>query len=49
MHEKCGYKMEGVLRNSVFKNGKFQNQIIMSILREEFDIIAKEKNLIYEG
>jgi len=48
MHEKCGYKMEGVLRNSVFKNGKFQKQIIMSILREEFDIIAQEKNLIYE-
>ena len=49
MHEKCGFRKEGILRNSVFKNGKFQNQIIMSILRDEFDIIAKEKNLIYEG
>mgnify|MGYP001051366398 CR=1 FL=1 len=49
MVEKCGYKKEGILRNSVLKNGKFQNQIVMSILRDEFDIIAKEKNLIYEG
>lgn len=48
MVEKCDYKKEGILRNSVFKNEKFQNQIVMSILRDEFDIIAKEKNLIYE-
>lgn len=36
MHEKCGYKQEGVLRRSVFKNGKFKNQVLMSVLREEF-------------
>ncbi|MHA1285664.1 MAG: GNAT family N-acetyltransferase [Promethearchaeota archaeon] len=48
MIEKCGYKKEGLLRNSVYKNGRFQNQVVMSILREEFDAIAKEKGLIYE-
>lgn len=38
MHEKCGYKVEGVLRHSVYKNGKFHNQVILSILREEFEV-----------
>lgn len=33
----CGYKQEGVARQSVYKNGKFHNQILLSILREEFD------------
>lgn len=34
---KCGYKKEGILRNSVFKNGKFNNMIIMSVLKSEFN------------
>lgn len=33
---KCGASVEGVLRNAVFKNGKYHNQVIMSILREEY-------------
>ena len=36
MHEKCGYKVEGILRNSVYKNGRYYNQILMSVLRNEF-------------
>lgn len=32
MHEKCGYKIEGLMRDAVFKNGKYQNQYILSIL-----------------
>lgn len=35
MHEKCGYKIEGLMRDSVFKNGKFHNQYILSILNAE--------------
>lgn len=35
MHEKCGYKIEGLLRDSIFKNGKYQNQYILSILNNE--------------
>lgn len=34
MHEKCGYKIEGLMRESVFKNGKYQNQYILSILNK---------------
>lgn len=36
MHQKCGYKIEGTLRDSVFKNGRWQNQVVLSILENEF-------------
>jgi len=37
MNEKCGLKQEGILRKSVYKDGTYHDQIVMSILREEFD------------
>ena len=36
MHQKCGFKIEGTLRESVFKNGRWQNQVVLSILENEF-------------
>ena len=36
MHKKCGYCIEGKLRQSIYKNGRFQNQVIMSLLKEEY-------------
>ena len=36
MFEKCGYIREGCIRDSVYKGGKFQNQIILSILKRDF-------------
>ena len=36
MHQKVGYKIEGTLRQSVFKNGRYQNQVLLSLLREEY-------------
>ena len=45
MFEKCGYKTEGVLRKSIYKNGKFQNQVIMSILQEEFYQMLKDRGI----
>ena len=36
MHEKCGYKQEGIQRRAVFKDGRFHDLIMMSILKEEF-------------
>lgn len=36
MHQKCGFKKEGTLRESVFKNGRWQNQVVLSILENEF-------------
>lgn len=32
MHEKCGYKVEGLMRDSIYKNGKYQSQFILSII-----------------
>jgi RimJ/RimL family protein N-acetyltransferase len=36
MHEKLGYKKEGLLRQSLYKNGEFKNQYIFGLLRDEF-------------
>jgi RimJ/RimL family protein N-acetyltransferase len=38
VHEKLGYKKDGLLRQSAYKNGGFKNQYMLSILREEFDV-----------
>jgi RimJ/RimL family protein N-acetyltransferase len=39
MAEKLGFKKEGILRDSVFKNNKFHNQVLMSLLKEEFEAV----------
>lgn len=36
LYEKVGFVREGVLRDSMFKNGKFFNEIVMSILNHEY-------------
>lgn len=36
LHERIGYKKEGVLRDSVFKAGRYQNQVYLSILEDDF-------------
>ena len=36
LYEKCGFKKEGVLRQTLYKDGEWHDQIIMSILRSEF-------------
>jgi RimJ/RimL family protein N-acetyltransferase len=35
-YEKCGFKQEGVLRQEIFRNGKYYDTIVMGILRDEF-------------
>lgn len=36
-YERCGFKKEGVMREQVFKDGKFHDLYIMSILDREFN------------
>jgi UDP-4-amino-4,6-dideoxy-N-acetyl-beta-L-altrosamine N-acetyltransferase len=36
LYEKVGFKHEGVKRQSIYKNGKFVDMIVMAILKEEF-------------
>ncbi|MDD3562958.1 MAG: GNAT family protein [Candidatus Cloacimonetes bacterium] len=37
MHAKCGYEREGLLRNASYKNGKFEDIVVMAVLREDFE------------
>lgn len=34
--EKCGWKIEGVRRNYIFKGNRFHNQLIVGILKDEY-------------
>ena len=36
LYKKCGFQEEGRLRESIFKNGRFKDQLVMSILSREF-------------
>lgn len=37
LHKKIGYQIEGLMRNSIYKNGQWQNQYILSLLKNEFE------------
>lgn len=36
LHEKCGFKKEGVFRDSVFKNGEYHDVVAMGLLKSDF-------------
>jgi RimJ/RimL family protein N-acetyltransferase len=36
IYERCGFKEEGLRRDAAFKNGRFQNVIVMGCLSAEF-------------
>jgi len=38
LYNSVGFIKEGILRNSVFKNDTFKNELVMSILRAEFNV-----------
>jgi len=35
-YEKCGFREEGTLRDAIFREGRYHDQLVMSILRPEF-------------
>ncbi|KQC12292.1 MAG: hypothetical protein APR63_02820 [Desulfuromonas sp. SDB] len=37
LHEKLGFKQEGIRRRQFFFNGKFYDEILFGLIREEFD------------
>ena len=41
MLEKCNFKREGIMRRASYMDGKFYDQILLSILREEFEELLK--------
>lgn len=42
-YEKAGFVLEGRLREAVYKSGKYDDVLIMSVLRPEWDSRTKEK------
>jgi len=36
-YEKCGFVKEGVLRQEIFRRGQYHDEIVMGLLREEFN------------
>ena len=36
-YEKCGFTVEGTLRDEIYREGKYHDIITMGILRNEFD------------
>jgi RimJ/RimL family protein N-acetyltransferase len=42
--EKAGFKKEGLMRNYVYKNGEYKNTWLLSILKEEYELIRKNYN-----
>ncbi|HIP86848.1 MAG TPA: N-acetyltransferase [Anaerolineales bacterium] len=36
-YEKCGFRREGTLRDVVFREGEYRDQLMMSILRSEWE------------
>jgi RimJ/RimL family protein N-acetyltransferase len=41
--DRMGFKREGLLRERIFKNGKYHNQIIGSILKKDFEEKFKDE------
>ena len=41
-YEKAGFKREGLLRQDRYHEGRYENTILMAILREEWDALAKK-------
>lgn len=37
LYEKLGFKKDGVLRKDIYLNGKYENHIIMSLLKIDYD------------
>lgn len=37
MLKKCGYKVDGLLRDAVYKFGRYQNQYVLSLLYEDLN------------
>lgn len=42
--EKCGFKMEGIKRGAVYKNGKFNDVVIGGCLKSDYEEKIKENN-----
>ncbi len=35
-YEKCGFRKEGILRQEIYRNGQYHDEIVMGLLKEEY-------------
>ena len=42
--EKVGFKVEGVKRNAIYKNGKFHNLVMLGVLKEDYYELIKNNH-----
>ena len=45
MHEKTGFKKEGLLQKSKFRGGKFVNEVYLGLLKEDFIEVLRNYEL----
>jgi len=43
MYDRLGFQREGVMRQHTFSNGKYEDKIIYSMLRSEYDAIPRDE------
>jgi len=41
---KCGWKIEGTKRKAVFKGNQYHDELIVAILREEYEELVEKNN-----
>lgn len=42
LHKKCGWETEGILKESVFKNNRYINEIQVAILKKQYEEIKQQ-------
>ena len=42
MMEACGYRLEGIKRQAIYKNGLYHDLLLFSLLREEYYLLLQE-------
>jgi len=45
-YEKAGFTIEGVLRQAIYINNQYSDEIIMGLLREEYDKMKESFSFI---
>lgn len=44
LYIKCGWKIEGKQRKSIYKNGEYRDLVVVGVLKEDYENLIKESN-----
>ena len=48
-YEKCGFTLEGTQRHAVYRDGRFVDVHLMSILRDEWQALERKRSWDYRA